>query len=90
MSENANVTSLLQEMRRQLAEAHSIAKAAELCARDGWPMRALRICLDIEPLIHDANHLLQAAATMNRTTAPEELNSPGGKDVADPDQTEVT
>ena len=67
MSQDTEIAGLLQEMRRQLGEAHSIAKAAELCARDGWPTRALRICLDIEPLIHDANHLLQAAAALNRT-----------------------
>ena len=85
MSDSTNVTSLLQEMRRQLAEAHSIAKAAELCAQDGWPTRALHICLEIEPLIHDANHLLQAAATTNRIAETKEPDSPGANDGAKPD-----
>ena len=83
MPQNTDITSLLEEMRRQLAEAHSIAKAAELCAQDGWPTRALRICLDIEPLIHYANHLLQAAAAMNRSRRPEDPKDINPEEVAD-------
>jgi hypothetical protein len=84
MPQNTDITSLLQEMRRQLSEAHSIAKAAELCAHDGWPTRALQICLDIEPLIHDANHLLQAAAAMNRNRRPEDPKEIDPGKIADP------
>ncbi len=83
MQDNPDVTCILQEMRRQLSEAHSVAKAAEVCAQDGWPTRALQICLDIEPLIHDANHLLQAAAAMNRSRRPEDPKDINPEEVAD-------
>ena len=84
MSNGPDITSLLQEMRRQLAEAHSIAKAAELCAHDGWHTRALQISLDIEPLLHDADHLLQAAAALNRNVESEEPGASIPKDTPDP------
>jgi hypothetical protein len=56
---------LLGEIQSQLAEANAIAKAADVCAADGQIERALTISLDIEELIHSADHLLQAAATLN-------------------------
>jgi hypothetical protein len=58
---------LIGEISSQLAEAHVIAKAADVCAAEGQIDRALMISLDIEELIHSANHLLQAAATSSRS-----------------------
>jgi hypothetical protein len=57
---------LFEPMRQHLDEAATIARAAETCTRDGHYARALRLSLDIEPLLADANHLLQAACVMQR------------------------
>lgn len=68
MSVNAEspVVGMISRIRENLAEALAIAKAAETCARDGFPDRALTISLDVEELIHSSNHLLQAASVLNR------------------------
>ena len=68
---NMAVVQILGEVSSQIGEAHSIAKAADLCAKDGQVERALEISLDLEVLLHDANHLLQAAAVLNRITSRE-------------------
>ena len=68
---NMVLSRLIGEIRSQLAEAHTIAKAADTCAADGQIDRALIISLDIEELIHSADHLLQAAATLNRSARQE-------------------
>lgn len=68
MSVNAEspIVGMIAKIRENLAEALAIAKAAEACAKDGFPDRALMISLDVEELIHSSNHLLQAASTFNR------------------------
>ena len=63
---NIVLSKLIREIRSQLAEAHAIAKAADACAEEGQFDRALTISLDIEELIYSADHLLQAAATLDR------------------------
>ena len=50
---------LIGEIQSQLAEPHAIAKAAAVCVADGQIDRALTISLDIEELIHSADHLLR-------------------------------
>lgn len=57
---------MFESMRKRLAEALTLAKAAEACAHDGYQTRALELSLDIEPLFVDANHLLQAASVVQR------------------------
>lgn len=63
---NMVLSRLIGEIREQLGEAHAIAKAADVRAEDGQIERAIAISLDIEESIHSADHLLQAAATLNR------------------------
>ena len=72
---NIVVSRLIGEIRCQLAEAHAIANAANTCAGEGQIDRALTISLDIEELIHSANHLLQAAAALNRSAREERGDS---------------
>ena len=62
---------LIGETGSQLAEAHAIAKAANVCAAEGQVVRALTISLDIEELVHSADHLLQLTATLNRSLRAE-------------------
>jgi hypothetical protein len=63
---NIVVGGIIGEIRSQLAEAHAIANTAHTCAVEGQVDRALTISLELEELIYSA-HLLQAAATLNRT-----------------------
>jgi hypothetical protein len=42
------VAALISEVRSKLEEAHSIAKAAEICARTGNVSRAVQILADFE------------------------------------------
>ena len=64
MTEETEITALVGRMRAALAEALSITKAAEVCAKEGWERRALDLRQDIEPLIHDAKSLLHAATIL--------------------------
>jgi hypothetical protein len=59
-------TITLRAMRSNLEEAAAIARAAEGMATDGQPGRALAIALDVEPLVVEANGLLQGLAVLNR------------------------
>lgn len=65
-------TAVLRAIRRQLEEAAAIARAAEGCAANGQPGRALTIALDIEPLAVEANQLLQCLAMLNRVAGGEQ------------------
>jgi hypothetical protein len=59
-------TMTLRAMRTKLDEAAAIARAAQGCAVDGQPRRALMIALDVEPLALEANQLLQGLAILRR------------------------
>lgn len=61
-----DTTAMIAHVRANLAEALAIAKAAEICAREGYPERAFTISLDLEELLHSSNHILQAASAMRR------------------------
>jgi hypothetical protein len=65
-------------MRTKLEEAAAIAWAAEGCAVDRQPGRALMIALDVEPLAVEANSLLQGLAVLNRIAREEQDEVPGG------------
>ena len=64
MPEETEIAALVGRMRAALAEAHSITKAAEVCAKEGWERRALDLCQEVEPLIQDAKSLLHAATLL--------------------------
>lgn len=59
-------------MRAKLDEATAIARAAEGCAANGQPRRALTIALDVEPLAAEANRLLQGLAILSRVAREEQ------------------
>jgi hypothetical protein len=56
----------LREIRQRLEEAAGGAKTAEACALAGDPGRGVSVSLDIEQLIYEANHLLNAASLISR------------------------
>ena len=58
---------LIEEISGRWAEAHAIAKAADVCAAQEQIERALMISPDIEEQIHSADHLLQVTATLSRS-----------------------
>ena len=63
------ISAFLEEIRRRLDEAASIAKAAEVCAARGNISKAVEIILDVEQLSYETASLLNAASTLNRITA---------------------
>lgn len=68
----AITTTTLRAMRIKLEEAAAIARAAEACAVDGQPARAVTIALDVEPLAIEANRLVQCLATLSRIARDEQ------------------
>ena len=70
-------TTTLRTMRAKLEEAAAIARAAEGCAVDGQPGRALMMALDVEPLAIEANQLLQGLAVLNRVAREEQDDAEG-------------
>ena len=56
----------LSRIREDLAQAASIAKAANACFEAGHPQKAIEVALDIEQLIYEARTLLNAASLLNR------------------------
>jgi hypothetical protein len=65
-------TFTLRAMWSKLEEAAAVARAAEVCAADGQPGRALTIALDVEPLAIEANRLLQGLAILSRVAREEQ------------------
>jgi hypothetical protein len=68
----------LRTMRAKLDEAAAMARAAEGCAADGQPRRALTNALDVEPLAVEANQLLKGLAILSRVAREEQDEVPGG------------
>jgi hypothetical protein len=64
--ETAAAEICLTTMHHIVAETASLSKAAASCATDGNVSSGLQIALDIEPLLAEANTLLQAASILNR------------------------
>lgn len=61
------VAALISEVRSKLEEAHSIAKAAEICARTGNVSRAVQILMDFEGLAHEAQDLFRATLAIKHS-----------------------
>jgi hypothetical protein len=53
-------------MIRRITEAASLAGTASTLTQNGEEERAFEIALEIEPLLHDANTMLQAASILRR------------------------
>lgn len=56
----------LKEISLKHVSAAAIARGAVTCAESGDALAAVRIALEVEPLLHEANTLLNAASLMNR------------------------
>jgi hypothetical protein len=60
------VKTYLDQMRRRLDEAASIATAAHACADAGNVEKGIEIALDVEQLLYEVNTFLNAASLINR------------------------
>lgn len=69
--ENHVVSALVSEVRSKLEEAHSIAQAAEICARAGNVNRSVQILMDFEGLAHEAQDLFKATLAIKRSLLDE-------------------
>ena len=56
----------IQAMLDRIATVASLADTAATLRRQGDEKRAFDVVLDIEPLLHEADHLLQAASALRR------------------------
>lgn len=53
-------------MGKAVGEIDGLMKAAKACVEAGQVERAFHVALDIEPILSEANYLLQAAAVIRR------------------------
>lgn len=60
-------TACIHVVVKRLEEAAAIAAAASALLRQGQDDHAFALALDLEPLMHDANHALQAAFVLRRS-----------------------
>ena len=67
-----SITGCLREVASRLTDAAAIAKAAVTCAESGSEREAIRISLDMDEMLHEAQALHRAATLLNRIerTAP--------------------
>jgi hypothetical protein len=64
------VKTCLNAMHEAIKEAASSSIAAMACIEAGNHRRAFEIALDIEPLLNDANMMLQACSILRRWMNP--------------------
>lgn len=69
---DAAVKACIESMSELLEEAASLGRATKACTDAGNVDSAFKITLDIEPLLHEANYLIQAASTVRRRGRPPE------------------
>ena len=60
------IKTLLSEIRSQLDDAASIAKAAQACAAAGNVAKGVEVALGLEQPVYEAGRLLDAASLINR------------------------
>lgn len=65
-TEKELLTTLISDICNHIAKAAAIARASEVCAKEGYTGKAFSIALGIEQPLHDANNLLQAASVIKR------------------------
>lgn len=67
---DAIVKTCITQIDALIKEAASSTAAAMACIEAGNPRRAFQIALDVEPLVIEANTLLQACSALRRRLAP--------------------
>lgn len=75
--DSGEIQSLVKKLSLRLEQARRISDAAEACVSDEDPSRTLNLLENVEELIRDANHLVQAALIMRypETEEQEEAGS---------------
>lgn len=64
--EPITVTSLLRDIAERLGETAAIARAAVTCAESGSEHEAVRLSLDLDERLHEAEALHRAATLIAR------------------------
>jgi hypothetical protein len=67
-----DITACLNEISARLTDAAAIAKAAVTCAESGSEREAIRIAIDLEELLHEAQTLQGAVCLVGRIMRAEE------------------
>ncbi|EKS41464.1 hypothetical protein HMPREF9695_00556 [Afipia broomeae ATCC 49717] len=71
---DAVVKNFLHHIQRDLQEAASIAKAAEVCAASGNLQAAVKMVMNFEDPAHRAQQMLNAALLIRRELMGDELD----------------
>jgi hypothetical protein len=61
-----SIMGCLREISGRLTDAAAIAKAAVTCAESGSEHQAVRIVLELDEMLHEANTLLNGVTLLNR------------------------
>lgn len=61
-----SITGCLKEVATRLTDAAAIARAAVTCAESGSEHEAIRLSLDLDEMLHEAQALHRAATLLNR------------------------
>lgn len=72
MAEGLSITTGLRELSMRLADASAILKVAVVCAESGSEQQALRIAMDIDEVLHEAQTLHGAICLIGRMQRQEE------------------
>jgi hypothetical protein len=70
-----SITACLSEISLRLTDAAAIARAAVTCAESGSEREALRIAMDLDELLHEAETLHGAVTLIGRMSRKEELRA---------------
>ncbi len=70
-----SITACLSEISLRLTDAAAIACAAVTCAESGSEREALRIAMDLDELLHEAETLHGAVTLIGRMRRKEELRA---------------
>ncbi|TDR95656.1 hypothetical protein [Enterovirga rhinocerotis] len=76
MAEGLSITTGLRELSTRLADVSAILKAAVVCAESGSEQQALRIALDIDEVLHEAQALHGAIRLIGRMQGQAETPAP--------------
>ena len=77
MNEGLSITVGLRELSGRLTKAAAILKGAVTCAEGGSEREALRIAMDVDELLHEAQTLHGAVCLIGRMQRRAEEQPPG-------------
>ena len=75
--ERGMITHCLREMSTRLDDAAAVARASVVCAESGSEREAVRIAMDIDALLNEAETLHSTVCLLARPKSRREVEAPG-------------